>query len=184
MGRLNAQQLGRLPASDLSSCADRTQHFSVLQLVSALNTEPGLRDISAMDETIGMRVAAFAAKNLDINKMQLAQELGVQYETVRKWVKGSTEPNPTQRKKIADLLGKSEQWVLFGGEEARQIAREITLRESLLVLAMSLSNPTPLLKQNAINALTQIAEHPDDKGKVEEAIHSLESAVAGKRRIA
>lgn len=45
---------------------------------------------------------------------QFADQLGVSYETVRKWVVGTTAPNRNRIKRICELLPVSPEWVMFG----------------------------------------------------------------------
>lgn len=48
---------------------------------------------------------------------QLAGELGVSYETLRKWVIGSTAPNRQRTAEVARLLDVSVEFVTYGSTE-------------------------------------------------------------------
>jgi transcriptional regulator with XRE-family HTH domain len=74
-----------------------------------------------MSTTVGARIVERAKAHKGLNITQLADALGVSYETVRKWQSGETEPNRSRVVKIAELLDVSEQWVRFGDDPASDV---------------------------------------------------------------
>lgn len=70
-----------------------------------------------MTQTVGERLRDHVAAAKGWSLAQLASELGVSYETVRKWVTGDNAPNRNRTNQIAELLGKTPEWVLFGTVE-------------------------------------------------------------------
>lgn len=68
-------------------------------------------DTSGVQETVGSRIRSIAlTKALREGRPQpsqkaLAGQLGVSYETLRKWIRGDTAPNRARAAAVAELLG-------------------------------------------------------------------------------
>jgi len=70
------------------------------------------------NKRIGERVVAEAAAH-EMTIADLARALGVSYESVRKWTVGASAPRGAMVQAIADLLGKSPEWVTHGVDEEK-----------------------------------------------------------------
>jgi transcriptional regulator with XRE-family HTH domain len=70
-------------------------------------------DTSPLGRRITKRMA-----DLDKNDQEFAEEIGIGYHTLRK-VRRLNDPRPTKEtlEKIADGLGKTAHWLLYGTEE-------------------------------------------------------------------
>lgn len=70
-----------------------------------------------MTATVGDRLRELvAAKGWTL--LQFAEELGVVYETVRKWLTGETRPTHSRAKKAAQLLDTTPEYILYGSTPA------------------------------------------------------------------
>jgi transcriptional regulator with XRE-family HTH domain len=70
-----------------------------------------------MTATVGDRLRELvAAKGWTL--LQFAEELGVVYETVRKWLTGETRPTHARARKAAQLLGTTPEYILYGSAPA------------------------------------------------------------------
>ena len=56
-------------------------------------------------------------KLIKLTQIELAHSLGIGVSTVARWEKGFTEPKLRQIKALADLLGVTEQELLYPKEE-------------------------------------------------------------------
>ena len=56
-------------------------------------------------------------KLIKLTQIELAHSLGIGVSTVARWEKGFTEPKLRQIKSLADLLGVTEQELLYPKEE-------------------------------------------------------------------
>lgn len=66
-----------------------------------------------MTITVGARLSAY----LQVKKRPVTDfvaQVGVSYESFRRWTAGETSPNRKRVKRIAEILGCSEEWVTFG----------------------------------------------------------------------
>jgi len=71
--------------------------------------------ILPMPQTIGERLRDYAAgPPLRWTQTQLAKELGVSTETLRKWITGETAPNRARVGRICQVLGVTPEWVVHG----------------------------------------------------------------------
>jgi transcriptional regulator with XRE-family HTH domain len=66
-----------------------------------------------MKQTVGERLLE-AAERKGWSADQFAKLVGVSYETVRKWRTGATAPNRNRAIKVAEVLGTSVNWVMYG----------------------------------------------------------------------
>lgn len=70
-----------------------------------------------MTATVGDRLRDLvAAKGWTL--LQFAEELGVVYETVRKWLTGKTRPTHARATKMAKLLDTTPEFILYGSAPA------------------------------------------------------------------
>lgn len=134
--------------------------------------------IAAMNESVGERICAKALSDLSLNSKQLATELGISYETLRKWKTGETEPTPANRRAIAALLKVSEVWVVFGDDRPARDIAEPTLEQSMRVLAKALRHGDNYLKQSAALNLHELALSASDQAKVDRLVGVMASLVA------
>lgn len=85
-------------------------------------------------ETVGARIERIAhAKNLP-GGAALAAMFGVSYETLRKWRDGSTSPNRTRQKRVAEVLGVAPA-VFMHGAEGGQAGEPLLADEARLLRA-------------------------------------------------
>ena len=76
-------------------------------------------------ETVGARIQRLAREQGKPAGKQLAEEIGVQYESLRQWTAGMTAPNRKRAQVIADYLGVRVDVVMHGTEALpRQIDAE------------------------------------------------------------
>lgn len=73
--------------------------------------------------TLNERIA-LARKQAGLSQEQLGERLGVSRQAVSKWESGQTNPDVTYVAQMCQLLGVSSDWLLLGGEAARQCAPE------------------------------------------------------------
>lgn len=78
-----------------------------------------------MDEikSIGIRIRE-AREQAGLSLEQLADQLGVSFQSVQQWEAGKTSPRPHRIKKIAETLKKSSVWIQFGESTAQQGVEE------------------------------------------------------------
>lgn len=90
-------------------------------------------------QSVGVRVRDEAARVHGWSLAELAHEVGVSYETCRRWVQGDIAPNRQRVAKLAKLLNRTPEWVMYGIEkdavgpdaDASIAPRQITEYESL-----------------------------------------------------
>lgn len=70
-----------------------------------------------MNGTVGDRLRTLVAKK-GWSLQQFADELGVVYETVRKWLVGETAPNRKRAQRAAELLDTTPEFILYGSTPA------------------------------------------------------------------
>lgn len=69
-------------------------------------------------ETIGSRIRS-ALTRLDKSPKWLADEVGVSYETVRKWLAGEIAPKRGRVADVSRALGMSEENLMFGSDRSQ-----------------------------------------------------------------
>lgn len=62
---------------------------------------------------IGQRIRE-AREALGFSQEQLADNLGISFQSVQQWETGKTTPRATRMRKLATVLGKSPTWIQFG----------------------------------------------------------------------
>lgn len=62
---------------------------------------------------IGQRIRE-AREALGFSQEQLADSLGISFQSVQQWETGKTTPRATRMRKLATVLGKSPTWIQFG----------------------------------------------------------------------
>jgi transcriptional regulator with XRE-family HTH domain len=62
---------------------------------------------------IGQRIRE-AREALGFSQEQLADNLGISFQSVQQWETGKTTPRATRMRKLATVLGKSPTWLQFG----------------------------------------------------------------------
>lgn len=67
--------------------------------------------------TIGERIRDEAARLHGWTLAELAEQAGVSYESCRRWVLGDMAPSRSRAVKLAKLLKRTPEWVMFGIEE-------------------------------------------------------------------
>lgn len=68
------------------------------------------------EQSIGDRIEALGKTKLEATGAELAKELGVSYETLRKWKRGKSAPSGPRQKTIAERLGVAASVFMFGAE--------------------------------------------------------------------
>lgn len=77
--------------------------------------------------TIGDRILR-ARKHAELEQVELAQELGISRSLVSMWERDLGEPRVGQIKKLAEVTGVSEQWLLgFGSTSMYESTPSLTL---------------------------------------------------------
>ena len=64
-------------------------------------------------DTVGQRIEAIAATKGLPSGAALAKQIGITYETLRKWRSGATAPNRNRLKKVLEVLGVEPIQLLF-----------------------------------------------------------------------
>jgi transcriptional regulator with XRE-family HTH domain len=112
----NEPRDGRLFGQGLVHAAILAQPFHVAQSKHALALHSVVMPNVAMSrQTIGARLRDFAAlPPLNWTAKELAERLGISYETLRRWINGDMAPNRRRVKAICEILHVSPEWVLLG----------------------------------------------------------------------
>jgi transcriptional regulator with XRE-family HTH domain len=82
-----------------------------------------------MTETVGERVLRIAKAKKGWGPTELASQLGVSYETVRKWERGQTAPNRSRQAQLAKLLGTRVDVIMFTSHDEDHPSGAMTLLE-------------------------------------------------------
>lgn len=113
--------------------------------------------------TIGERIRE-RRKELGMTQKQLADKLGVKYQTVQAWELNSRNPKLETVEKLASALGVSSGWLVYGDEDSSQrvlfdalgnLSREIKQSLETGVVSSSLANGGLAKRWNEISYLIE-----------------------------
>lgn len=77
-------------------------------------------------DLIGIRIRQ-AREELGLTQVQLAERLGVAFQSLQQWEAGKTTPRSDRIRKLANILGKTPSWLQFGvGSETLGAAGDIS----------------------------------------------------------
>lgn len=62
---------------------------------------------------IGIRIRQ-AREELGLTQVQLAERLGIAFQSLQQWEAGKTTPRSDRIRKLANILGKTPSWLQFG----------------------------------------------------------------------
>lgn len=113
--------------------------------------------------TIGERIRE-RRKKLGMTQKQLADKLGVKYQTVQAWELNSRNPKLETVEKLASALGVSSGWLVYGDEDSSQrvlfdalgnLSREMKQSLETGVVSSSLANGGLAKRWNEISYLIE-----------------------------
>lgn len=64
-------------------------------------------------DLIGIRIRQ-AREELGLTQVQLAERLGIAFQSLQQWETGKTTPRVDRLRKLANVLGKTPSWLQFG----------------------------------------------------------------------
>jgi transcriptional regulator with XRE-family HTH domain len=102
--------------------------------VSEVNSQISENRNVAYNKGFGERVRAerrrkALAEDRDIRQNELADELGVSPQTIKRWEDGYAPDDPASKARIAAFFGVTERWLDYGGE--REAAPERPTQSAL-----------------------------------------------------
>ena len=83
-------------------------------------------------------------ENCDTSLKEIAKVIGVSPASISRWKKGLSIPKPEHLKKLAEALGKTENWLTINHEK-KDDERELTLSEVRCIMRQEIHSELKLL---------------------------------------
>lgn len=145
-----------------------------------------------MRETIGKRIRTYAAEEFNWKGGELAHQIGVSYETLRKWTTGEIAPTRNRLGVICSVLKVTPEWVMHGTGPAKPgdtpailepsieaaVRDDTELNAAVRYMANALAASDDLTRSAVAPLLHKLATAPEEADRISSMLDALLGAAA------